>query len=428
MKFSRESSVAAVVIAAMAFGHAACATMSGAGAASAAPTGSGTADTAPAGPARAHEGAGIGAYTSFGVTLYKELVKEKPGENVFISPASVGLALAMTMNAAAGGTREAMAKTLGLSGRSVDSVNMADSALISGMNDTIRSVRLSVANSLWARQGVTFKDEFLRRNKRCYGAEIHTLDFSSPGAPGTINGWVAEKTNNKITQIVDRIDDSTIMFLINAIYFKGSWTKEFDTSITREEPFHLLNGATSPHPMMRQFGTHGYLEEDGFQAARLPYGDGRIGMYVFLPSKDSSLERFQEGLTGEKLHARLGRLAPREGTVGLPRFRLEYEASLKQSLSALGMEVAFDGGRADFTRMFEAADANAYIHEVKHKTFVEVNEEGTEAAAATSVEIRVTSAIQAEMPFEMIVDRPFFMAIVDGKTGIILFMGSIVSP
>jgi serpin B len=408
MKFSWGSPVAAVAIAAVVFAHVACAS-----------------SERPAAPRRSLE---TGAYTAFGVNLYKELVREKPGENVFISPASVGFALAMTMNAAAGRTREAMAKTLGLSGRSVDSVNMADSALISGMNDTIRSVKLSVANSLWARQGVTFKEEFLRRNKRYYGAEIHTLDFSSPGAPGTINGWVAEKTNNKITQIVDQIDDSTIMFLINAIYFKGSWTKEFDKSITREEPFHLPTGATSPHPMMRQFGKYGYLEEDGFQAARLPYGDGRIGMYVFLPSKDSSLERFQEGLTGEKLHTWIGRLAPHEGTVGLPRFRLEYEASLKQSLSVLGMEVAFDGGRADFTRMFEADDANAYIHEVKHKTFVEVNEEGTEAAAVTSVEIRVTSAIQAEMPFEMIVDRPFFLAIVDGKTGLVLFMGSIVNP
>jgi len=291
------------------------------------------------------------------------------------------------------------------------------------MNDTIRAVKLSVANSLWARRGVTFKEDFLRRNKRYYGADIRTLSTAA-----AINDWVAEKTNNKITEIVDAIDPGTIMFLINAIYFKGTWQKEFDKNLTLEGPFHLANGATSPRPMMRQSGRYDYLEGEGFQAVRLPYGDGRIGMYIFLPSGDSSLERFHEGLTADKLNAWIGHLMPRAGTIHLPRFKLEYEATLNQSLSTLGMAVAFERDRANFTQMFESAGAKAYIHKVKHKTFVEVNEEGTEAAAVTSVEMRVTSVAVEEPPFEMIVDRPFFLAIVDGKTGLILFMGSIVNP
>jgi serine protease inhibitor len=363
------------------------------------------------------------AYSSFGVDLYKALIKEEPGANVFISPASVGFALAMTMNGAAGGTRDAMANALGLSGIDVEAVNTADSTLIDRMNDTIRAVKLSVANSLWARRDVEFKDEFLQRNKRYYGADIRVLDSAT-----AINAWVAEKTNQKIMKIVDQINGDAILFLINAIYFKGTWTKEFDKNLTREEPFHLMNGTTSGRPMMSQSGKYDYLEGEGFQAVRLPYGDGRIGMYVFLPADGSNLERFHEELTGEKLNGWIGRFAQRGGTIGLPRFRLEYEAVLNQSLGALGMAVAFDSEHANFTRMFEAAGANAYIHEVKHKTFVEVNEEGTEAAAVTSVEMRVTSVMEEEPPFKMIVNRPFFLAIVDRETGLVLFMGSIVNP
>ncbi|MCX5752024.1 MAG: serpin family protein [Candidatus Krumholzibacteria bacterium] len=373
--------------------------------------------------ATAQANPGTGGYTSFGVNLYKELVGEKPGTNVFISPASIGFALSMTMNGAAGGTRDAMAKTLGLAGSGIEAASAADSILIGRMNDSIRAVRLSVANSLWARRGVRFKEDFLRCNKRYYGADIRALSTAA-----AINDWVAEKTNDRITKIVDTIDPGTILFLINAIYFKGTWSKEFDKNLTREEPFNLAGGSTSRRPMMRQSGRYDYLDGEGFQAVRLPYGDGRIGMYVFLPAGNSSLEQFHEGLTGEKLIGWIGDLAERAGTVRIPRFRLEYEATLNRSLSALGMAIAFDTDRANFTRMFESVGTNAYIHEVRHKTFVEVNEEGTEAAAVTSVEMRATSAMVEKPPFEMIVDRPFFLAIVDGKTGLVLFMGSIVNP
>jgi len=418
MKFTRGSFVAIVAIAAVAFGNAACATTGSTPAASAA-------QDSPAPAQRAMEPS---AYSSFGVDLYRELIREKPGENIFISPASVGFALAMTMNGAAGETRDAMANVLGLTEKSPAFVNVVDSTFISTMNDTIRGVALSVANSLWAREGVTFRKDFLTTNERYYGAEIQTLDFRSSEAPARINSWVAAKTHNRITKIVDEIDESSILFLINAIYFKGTWTKEFEKNLTQEKPFHLANGTTSPRPMMRQSGKYAYIEGDAFQAVRLPYGDGRIGMYVFLPAKNSSLERFHAGLTSEKLNAWMGRLERRAGLIVLPRLRLEYEARLKQALGALGMGAAFDCGRADFTRMVELPGADACIHDVVHKTFVEVNEKGTEAAAVTSVDVRLTTVMEPEKPFEMIVDRPFFLAIVDGKTGIILFMGSIVNP
>lgn len=379
-------------------------------------------------PATVHGDIETGGYSAFGIDLYKELLKEKPGVNIFISPVSVGFALAMTYNGSAGETRTAMASTLGFPDNSFEAVNVTDSTLISRMNDSIPGVKLSVANSLWAKQGLTFMKSFLGRNTRYYGAEIEMLDFSNPGSPARINQWVARKTNDKITKIVDKIDESAILFLINAIYFKGTWTKEFDRKETRDEPFHPAKGAQKAHPMMRQSGTYAYFKGDEFQAVRLPYGDGRIAMYVFLPDEASSLELFHERLSNSTWDTWMRSFASRKGRIVLPRFRLEYEASLKQSLSALGMAVAFDGGRANFTGMFMAPGVNAYINDVMHKTFVDVNEEGTEAAAVTSVEMRLTTAMEPERPFEMIVDRPFFFAIRDEKTGLVLFMGSIVNP
>jgi serine protease inhibitor len=380
------------------------------------------------GPAPDHKGSAAGGYSSFGIDLYRELLKEKPGANIFMSPASIGLALAMTYNGSSGATRDAMAKVLRFSDGGLESVNADDSALIRQMNDTIAEVVLSIANSLWARQGLTFDKSFLERNERCYGAEIRTLDFSNPGAAGKINAWVAEKTNDRIPSIVDQIDGGAILFLINAIYFKGTWMNEFDKALTRDDTFHVADGGEKLQPMMMQSGKYDYLDGGEFQAARLPYGDGRIGMYVFLPASGSSLQRFHGELSSDGWKAWMQRFVPRRGRIVLPRFRLEYKANLKRELSALGMGVAFDGSRADFTGMIQAPGANAFIHDVVHKAFIEVNEEGTEAAAATSVEIRLTSIMEPEEPFEMKVDRPFFFAIVDGETGLILFMGSIVNP
>jgi serpin B len=379
-------------------------------------------------PATVRGGIEASSYSSFGIDLYKELLKEKPGVNIFISPASVGFALAMTYNGSVGETRTAMASTLGFPDNSFEAVNVNDSTLIRQMNDSIAGVKLSVANSLWARQGLAFMKSFLERNARYYGAEIETLDFSSPGSPAKINQWVARKTNDKITKIVDSIDGDAILFLINAIYFKGTWTKEFDKTLTQEEPFHLVNGATISRPLMSQSGTYAYFRGDGFQAARLPYGDGRIAMYVFLPDETSSLERFHERLSSNTWDTWMRSFASRRGRIVLPRFRLDYQSSLRQSLAALGMGIAFDEGRANFTGMFKAPGANAYVNDVVHKTFVDVNEEGTEAAAVTSVEMRATSAMEPERPFEMIVNRPFFFVIIDEKTGLLLFMGSIVNP
>jgi serpin B len=369
----------------------------------------------------------ISANTAFGFRLFSELAKEDSGKNVFISPASVGLALAMTYNGAVGDTKLGMERALEIRGMNHLELNRAYAALKAALENADPKVQLNIANSLWGKKGVTFNPDFIKRNKDFYGAEVTTLDFNDSSAPGTINSWVSDKTKGKIDKIVDRIDPQAILFLINAIYFKGSWTDEFDKARTKDEPFTLATGTKQNRPMMHQNGDYRYLEGNGFQAVSLPYGSKRLSMYIFLPAQSSNLEQFQKGLTAENWDRWMIQFGEKKGEIGLPRFKLEYEVSLNDALKALGMGTAFDPDRADFTGILQGEE-RAYINGVKHKTFVEVNEEGTEAAAVTSVEMRATSAMIPQKPFRMIVDRPFFCAIRDNTTGEILFMGSINNP
>jgi serpin B len=284
---------------------------------------------------------------------------------------------------------------------------------------------LSIANSLWANQNTNFKPQFLQRNQQFYGAKVTKLDFENPDSPDAINDWVKENTRGKIEQIVDQIKPDDVLFLINAIYFKGNWTEQFDKSKTTERPFYLSDGSQKQHPMMSQSGNYRYYENENFQAISLPYGTGRLSLYVFLPRKNSSLENFQQELNAEDWQRWINEFRMRDGSIQLPRFKFEYDIVLNDALKALGMKDAFDESKANFSNM---ASANIFISEVKHKTFVEVNEEGTEAAAATAVRATQTSARMSEDPFQMVVDRPFFCAIRDNQTGTILFMGSIVDP
>ncbi|MCI0488462.1 MAG: serpin family protein [Blastocatellia bacterium] len=369
----------------------------------------------------------VSANTKFGFKLFAELTEGKADENVFISGASVGLALAMTYNGAEGETKKAMARALGLEGMSLDEINLAYARLRASLEKIDPKVRLQIANSLWARRGLRFKPEFIRRNKEFYGAETTELNFDDPNAASTINAWVKEKTGGKIDKIIESIESDAILFLINAIYFKGTWTVEFDKAKTREEDFTLASGIQKKRPMMRQSGRYLYFEGEDFQAVSLPYGEGRASMYIFLPGKTSGLGKFCKGLNGGNWDRWMSQFEKAKGEIVLPRFKLEYEETLNDALRALGMGVAFDPNGANLSGMI-GTNGNAFINEVKHKTFVEVNEEGTEAAAATSVGISVTSARPPEKTFRMVIDRPFFCAIRDNRTGTVLFMGGINDP
>ena len=367
----------------------------------------------------------VDANTKFGFNLFSEILKQDSKKNVFVSPTSVAIALSMTYNGASGETQEAMAKALELQGMSLQDINQANETLKASLENADPDVQLSIANSLWAKQGTDFKRDFLQRNQQFYKAKVTELDFAKPDSIGIINNWVKENTHGKIDKIVQQIRPDNVLFLINAIYFKGNWTKKFDKSQTTERPFYLTDGTQKQHPLMSQSGKYRYFENDTFQAVSLPYGKERLNLYVFLPKKNTSLDAFQQQLAVENWQQWMNQFRMRQGLIQLPRFKFDYDIQLNNALKALGMESAFNDTQANFSNM---TAESVKIDEVKHKTFVEVNEEGTEAAAATSVGIAMTSAMRPEEPFQMVVDRPFFCAIRDNQTGTILFMGSIREP
>lgn len=367
----------------------------------------------------------VTANTRFGFKLFSEVVNQTPGKNVLVSPSSVAIALSMVYNGADNTTRTAMASTLGLSDMSLADVNQANAALEKTLEGVDPTVTVTIANALWGKQGVSFQPNFLQQNQQFYDAEVASLDFSRPDAVDQINSWVSQHTAGKIPQIIDRISPDDVMFLINAIYFNGTWSNPFDPSLTRPQPFHLTDGTTKPHPLMAQAGNYLYTETEQFQAINLPYGDRHLSMLVFLPKQPFSLEAFQKTLTADNWANWLTQFSRQPGAIQLPRFKTEFGIGLNDALKALGMGIAFDPNQANFSNLI--ANHSVYINQVQHKTFIDVNEAGTEAAAATSVGVTTTS-MPVNPPFQMIVDRPFFYAICDNQTGTILFMGTVVNP
>jgi serine protease inhibitor len=322
-----------------------------------------------------------------------------------------------------------MADALELEGMSLEDVNRLSADLKSALDTADPTVKLKMANSLWARNGFSPKAAFVQRAKEYYGAEVASLDFGSPDAPATINAWVRENTGGRIGGIVDRIEPNLVLFLINAIYFKGQWQAAFEKQKTKDDVFRLADGREKKLPMMVQSRRYLYQKGKDFQAAVLPYGAGRISMYVFLPDERTTLDQFEQNLTAENWDGWMKSFRMAPGDLTLPRFKIQYETELNDMLKSLGMAVAFDSLRANFSAIADTIQTGRlYISEVKHKAFAEINEEGTEAAATTSVGISVTSVQLPQENFVMKVDRPFFFAIRDNATGVLLFMGSVTDP
>ena len=362
----------------------------------------------------------------FGFNLYKNLAREN--ENIMISPVSVSLAMAMVYNGANGVTREDMARALNVQGLELDRLNKNNLALLYYLTSADPELTLNIANSIWMLEDFKFSEAFVATVKNDYQAEAKKLDFADPKSAEVINKWVNDKTRGTIDQIVTPpIDSQTIMFLINAVYFKGSWTSPFETELTSEQAFNLVDGQTVTVPTMYQSGSFDYLKSSGFQALRLPYGeDEQMAMVLFLPDQNTSLSEFQNQLNQDNWSNWQAHFEAKAGTLMLPKFTMEYEKSLNQVLAELGMGIAFEPGKADFSGLAAAAADDIYISNVKHKTFIEVDETGTEAAAVTSVEVGTTS--MPAYDFELNFDRPFFYAIEDSETGAIVFMGAVLDP
>lgn len=362
----------------------------------------------------------------FGFNLYKNLARGN--ENMMISPVGISLAMEMAYNGATGATREAMAEALNIQGIEVERLNKNNLALIYLLTTADPKVTLNIANSIWMVEDFKFSEAFVETVKNDYQAVAKKLDFGDPKSAAVINKWVEDQTQGTIDGIVTApLDPETIMFLINAVYFNGPWTSPFEKALTTDQIFKLSDGQTVTVPTMYQSGSFNYLKTSDFQALRLPYGEEeQMAMVLFLPNEDASLDEFQQQLSQENWSNWNALFEEKEGSLMLPKFTMEYESSLNQALTDLGMGVAFEAGKADFSGMAAGATSDIYISEVKHKTFIQVDEAGTEAAAVTSVEVGTTS-----MPvydFELNFDRPFFYAIQDSETGAIIFMGSVLDP
>lgn len=364
----------------------------------------------------------ITADNTFGLDLYTRLsATAKPGTNLMISPLSVSQALSMTLNGAAGDTKVAMEEALRVSGYDLAELNELNKALVTALVAHDPQVVISVANSIWYRQEYTVKSDFVSRNQTWYNAEIRPVDFSDSGCKDLINNWVSDKTSKKITEIIDQINPESFMFLINAIYFKGAWKDEFDKKKTSRQPFYLEDKSEVQVDMMHQKMDINAFDNEIFTSVELPYGKGNWRMFLFLPSDGKSVSDVEKQLTSENWQSWLPKYDTlREVNYSMPRFTFAYEQSLKNALSAMGMEIAFTD-KADLSGILP--EGGLLITDVKHKTFIEVNEEGTEAAAVTSVEVGVTS-IGNFISF----NKPFLFAIAEKTTGTILFIGRLMNP
>jgi serpin B len=370
----------------------------------------------------ATEVAVVQSQKTFGLNLFKTIVEQEPDTNLFISPLSVSMALGMTYNASAGATREAMEDALAVQGLTPEEINEAYRGLIDILTSLDPKVTMDIANSIWYRNGLSVNNTFKALCSKYFDADFRGLDFSDPSSVSVINAWVKEQTRNKIPRILDAIKDSDVMFLINAVYFKGDWTYQFKPELTSPGPFYVSGSEEITCDFMRQHMEVAYAGAGNYSAIDLPYGNGEFSMTILLPDASSSTDDMIAQIDDDSWTILLESLKKEEMDIALPKFTQEYKLKLNDVLIAMGMAIAFSPGEADFSGLSD--DGQFFIDKVLHKTYVKVDEEGTEAAAVTSVEIGVTSA----PPHVFVADRPFVYVIRDKHTDAILFVGKTVRP
>jgi serpin B len=362
---------------------------------------------------------------TFGFDLLRTVdpIREEDAPNTILSPLSASMALGMAMTGADGETFTEMQEVLGFQGMSREEINDSYEGLMELLLNLDPQVEMALANSAWSRQGFPFHQAFFDEITEAFDAVVQELDFGDPGAKDVINSWVDENTNGRIEEIVDEIDPLDILFLINAVYFKGDWTTKFKKSDTTPAPFYLDSGSTVDVPTMS-----GKIESAGIAwvpgeriVAELPYGGQAFGMVVILPAPEETVDDLVADLDADTWAVWMDALTYREVHVTMPKFELEWDGMLNDPLQAMGMPRAFDPVLADFSRMTPAEDA--YISAVRQKTYMKVDEEGTEAAAATSVVVSLTSAGSG-----ITVDRPYVLAIRERLSGTVLFLGAVRDP
>jgi serpin B len=367
----------------------------------------------------------------FALTLYRQTAALKPGANALVSPYSAREAFGLAYLGARGKTADGLARAL-RAGRLEDFLahsRRARAELAAADPETA----IETANSLWLRANWKFRDSYAAKARDGFGAELFRRDFG-PQTVKDADAWVSRKTHGKITEIVEKLDRNDIAVLLNAVYFKGIWHWKFDKKLTEPKDFHLASGKTVQRPRMamgdddkREFD---YAEDGQLQAVRLPYGSDRLAMIVLLPREGTMLESLGAKLDGTWWHGLRARMEPRPGDVELPRFKFDATVELKAPLEAMGAGLAFDANRADFQDMAATRKAgqNLSIGKAVQKATIEVDEDGTVAAATTALTMMITGAMEQPQRFRFVADRPFLFAIEDGVTGTLLFVGSVQDP
>ncbi|NLW12625.1 MAG: serine proteinase inhibitor [Clostridiaceae bacterium] len=370
----------------------------------------------------------IAQLNRFSEQLLKQAMQNEG--NIMISPASIYLALAMTLQGADGTTAEAMKEVLAGSDVTLEDLNRTARSLMTYWSNDGAGAQLSLANSIWCDQEFIPETSFLQTNADYYAAEARRLDFKDAETIEIINKWVSDATKEKITEIIDEIDPSVIMYLINAVYFKADWAQQFKKTDTYERMFNSPEGEKSVD-FMHRLGSILDISADGASGVALPYQDEDYMFFALMPedasiTAENWLQAQPEGTTFASIYEKINTADELQINLALPRFEATYEDSLKDDLSLLGMEIAFAPGEADFSKMQEIGGKEIFIGDVKHKTFIRVDEKGTEAAAVTAVEMRVTSMPMFDK--EITFDRPFIYGIMHMPTGVPLFTGVMEDP
>ena len=365
----------------------------------------------------------VASSNRFAFDLFRSINTRFADTNIFISPLSASFALGMTMNGADGETYVGMTQALRILETDQAAINAAYRDLIDLLLELDPSVDMRIANAIWYRNGFPFHQSFLDTVSHYFHARVAGLNFNDPATVTRINGWVDTATAGKIPKVLDEIDDSLVMLLMNAIYFKGSWRSQFDPDDTHDAPFATERGSSYTARMMHLETQEVALASlNGALAVDLPYGRAAFTMTAILPPPGIDVDFFIQSLDQPRWNAIIGALHQTKADVYLPKFTMKWEDTLNSDLKSMGMEDAFCEGCADFTRMSPVGD-ELFIDFVKQNTFVNVNEEGTEAAAVTTVGIGVTSA-----PPSIRFDRPFVFVIRERLTGTILFIGKVAVP
>lgn len=367
----------------------------------------------------------IQAQNKFTVNLFKNVLQQdNSASNKLVSPFSVFEDLSMAYNGAAGTTQTDMQNAMQLNGIGTDLLNNTNQALITGLPKEDPAIQLNIANSIWYRnKGIQPLPSFLDITNKYYQSQVTGADFS-PATVTQINNWVANATHQKINSIIQQIDPSDIMFLINAIYFKGQWKYSFNSKSTQNNTFYTSTGQQVQTAFMYLEDTFKYISNSSAQIIELPYGSGDFNMYVILPDEGISLQQFTGSLDENTLAGFSPDLKAQRVKLYLPKWKYSYEVkNMIPELSNMGMGVAFSDG-ADFSNIYPP-DAGAYISKVIHKTYIDVNEQGTEAAAVTAIGITATSAAPDML---MYVNHPFLYVIAEKNTDAILFIGEVNNP